>query len=122
MSCAGGSAARAADATAVRLTFRKRRRLVAAAERPPGPAASNANVTKSEPSPPKPAADRGSGAGQAPRKPLSPAAERALAEAAMRRAERDRQTPEKPGEVNGPQGPDPVRYGDWEKKGIASDF
>ena len=28
----------------------------------------------------------------------------------------------KPKEVGGPSGPDPVRYGDWERKGIASDF
>jgi len=27
-----------------------------------------------------------------------------------------------PGEVNGPKGPEPTRYGDWERKGIASDF
>lgn len=25
-------------------------------------------------------------------------------------------------EVGGPKGPDPIRYGDWEKGGIASDF
>lgn len=29
---------------------------------------------------------------------------------------------EKPKEVGGPKGPEPTRYGDWEKKGIASDF
>ena len=55
-------------------------------------------------------------------KPLTPAAERALAEAAARRAERDKQAAAKPGEAKGPAGPDPVRYGDWEVKGIASDF
>lgn len=27
-----------------------------------------------------------------------------------------------PGEVDGPKGPEPTRYGDWERKGIASDF
>ena len=27
-----------------------------------------------------------------------------------------------PGEVNGPKGLEPTRYGDWERKGIASDF
>lgn len=45
---------------------------------------------------------------------------RALAEAEQRRraqAERDR-----PAEVGGRDGPDPVRYGDWEKGGITSDF
>ena len=27
-----------------------------------------------------------------------------------------------PKEINGPSGPEPTRYGDWEKKGIVSDF
>jgi len=53
---------------------------------------------------------------------LSPAAERALAEAAARRAEADRAAAERPKEVSGRKGPDPARYGDWEVKGIASDF
>ena len=53
---------------------------------------------------------------------LTPAAERALAEAAARRAEADRKAAERPKEVNGPKGLDPARYGDWENKGIASDF
>jgi hypothetical protein len=52
---------------------------------------------------------------------LSPAAERALAEAESRRAEADRREAERPEEV-GRKGPDPARYGDWEKNGIASDF
>jgi hypothetical protein len=57
------------------------------------------------------------------RRPLTPAAERALAEAAQRRrAEADRQVAERVKEVGGPAGPEPTRYGDWEKKGIASDF
>ena len=55
-------------------------------------------------------------------KPLSPAAERALAEAQARRAEIDRKAAERPKELNGPRGPEPTRYGDWEAKGIASDF
>src|SRR5262245_30768305 len=55
-------------------------------------------------------------------KPRSPAAERALAEAAARRAERERSTKEQPAELHGRGGLDPVRYGDWEVKGIASDF
>jgi hypothetical protein len=50
------------------------------------------------------------------------AAERALAEAASRRAEIDRKLAERPKELNGRKGPDPVRYGDWEVKGLASDF
>lgn len=57
---------------------------------------------------------------QKPRK-LSPAAERARAEAAARRAEVDRKAVERPKE-KGRDGPEPTRYGDWEKKGLASDF
>lgn len=53
---------------------------------------------------------------------LTPAAERALAEAAARRAEIDRAAAERPKEIAGRKGPDPARYGDWEVKGIASDF
>jgi hypothetical protein len=58
------------------------------------------------------------------RKPLSPAAQRALAEAEARRAAAVAQadaTPP-PKEFQGPKGPEPTRYGDWENKGIASDF
>jgi hypothetical protein len=56
------------------------------------------------------------------RKPLSPAAKRALAEAEARRqaAEADAHPAAK--ESGGPKGPEPTRYGDWENKGIASDF
>lgn len=57
----------------------------------------------------------------AAKRPLTPVAERALAEAAARRAEHDRPATPRPGEV-GRKGPDPTRYGDWENKGIASDF
>jgi hypothetical protein len=53
---------------------------------------------------------------------LSPAAQRALTEAEARRAERDRKSRERPKELNGRGGPDPARYGDWEIKGITSDF
>jgi hypothetical protein len=56
-----------------------------------------------------------------PRK-LTPAAERALREAEERRRARAPETAETPREVGGRDGPDPVRYGDWEKGGIASDF
>lgn len=57
-----------------------------------------------------------------PAKPreLSPAARRALEEAAARRAAQEQTVP--PREINGRGGPEPVRYGDWEIKGIASDF
>lgn len=58
----------------------------------------------------------------APRKPLPPAAQRALAEAAERRAQAEKAATEKPREFQGPKGPEPTRYGDWERKGIASDF
>jgi hypothetical protein len=57
-----------------------------------------------------------------PHKKLSPAAERALAEAAARRAEAERKAAEPAKEVGGPSGPEPTRYGDWEKKGLTSDF
>ncbi len=52
---------------------------------------------------------------------LSPAAVRALAEAAQRRAAAS-VTAERPKEISGNEGLEPTRYGDWEKKGIASDF
>jgi hypothetical protein len=56
------------------------------------------------------------------RKPLTPAAQRALAEAeARRQAAADNAKP-LPKESGGPKGPEPTRYGDWENKGIASDF
>jgi len=53
---------------------------------------------------------------------LAPAAKRALAEAEARRAERDREKQDTPAEIGGSDGPDPTRYGDWEKDGIVSDF
>lgn len=58
----------------------------------------------------------------APKRALNPAAERALAEAAARRAERDRHRIEQPQETDGRGGLDPTRYGDWEINGLASDF
>lgn len=67
----------------------------------------------------------GSSATEAPaaKKPLSPAAERALAEAeARRRAAAAQPETSAPKEYQGPSGPEPTRYGDWERKGIASDF
>jgi hypothetical protein len=60
--------------------------------------------------------------GQASEKrPLPPAAERALAEAAARRAERDRNAGQAK-ESGGRGGLDPTRYGDWEVNGLTSDF
>lgn len=50
---------------------------------------------------------------------LPEAAKRALAEAAERRKAG---TADLPPELGGRDGPEPVRFGDWEKKGIAVDF
>ncbi|MCR6644752.1 MAG: DUF1674 domain-containing protein [Terricaulis sp.] len=55
---------------------------------------------------------------EAPKKPLTPEAQRALAEAQARRREAEALPPED----GGPSGPEPTRFGDWERKGIASDF
>ena len=52
-------------------------------------------------------------------KDLPPAAQRALAEAEERRKSADKPLPK---ELGGRDGPEPVRYGDWEKKGLAIDF
>jgi hypothetical protein len=58
------------------------------------------------------------------RPPLSPAARRALAEAEARRAAIDAEAARIRAvkEKDGREGPEPVRYGDWEVKGLASDF
>jgi hypothetical protein len=62
-------------------------------------------------------------AAELPERRRTPEAERALAEAQQRReqaaaaAKSDAAT-----EIGGRAGPDPVRYGDWENGGIASDF
>jgi hypothetical protein len=56
------------------------------------------------------------------RKPLPPAAQRALAEAEARRAAAQAAPQPAAKESGGPKGPEPTRYGDWENKGIASDF
>jgi hypothetical protein len=53
---------------------------------------------------------------------LSPAAQRALAEAEARRAAAAPAAQPAAKEFQGPKGPEPTRYGDWENKGIASDF
>ncbi|MGE0741650.1 MAG: DUF1674 domain-containing protein [Hyphomonadaceae bacterium] len=51
-------------------------------------------------------------------KVLTPEARRALAEAAERRQEAQKLA----AEHGGPSGPEPTRFGDWERKGIAVDF
>jgi hypothetical protein len=56
------------------------------------------------------------------RKPLTPAAQRALAEAEARRKAAEANATPLAKEFQGPKGPEPTRYGDWETKGIASDF
>ena len=53
---------------------------------------------------------------------LPPAAQRALAEAEERRKKAEAEQTAMPVELGGRDGPEPVRYGDWEKKGIAIDF
>jgi hypothetical protein len=53
---------------------------------------------------------------------LTPAAQRALAEAEARRRASAANAQALPKEIQGPKGPEPTRYGDWENKGIASDF
>ena len=58
--------------------------------------------------------------GAAPGKPLTPEATRALEEAAARRAAAEQA--QAPVEHGGRLGPDPTRFGDWEKKGLAVDF
>jgi len=57
--------------------------------------------------------------GGSPQRPLPAAAARALAEAEARRAAGKAQPPR---EIGGRGGLDPVRYGDWEVKGVACDF
>ena len=52
---------------------------------------------------------------------LPPAARRALAEAADRRKAAEANAP-LPTELGGRDGPEPVRFGDWERKGLAIDF
>ena len=52
--------------------------------------------------------------------PLPAAARRALAEAEARR--KDAAQVVMPTELGGRDGPEPVRYGDWERKGLAIDF
>ena len=72
--------------------------------------------TTDKPAPPATEASQGE------RKPLPPAAQRALAEAEARRQAAAANATPAPKESQGPKGPDPTRYGDWENKGIASDF
>lgn len=82
---------------------------------------------KSEPMPtdaktPQPPATQPAENRPGAKRPLSPAAERALAEAAARRAGATGEAGDAAKEVSGRGGLDPTRYGDWEINGLASDF
>ena len=76
----------------------------------------------SQQKPDRPAAPEGVDKHATEKRPLTPAAERALAEAAARRAEHDRIAGGQPKEMGGRGGLDPTRYGDWEIDGLTSDF
>lgn len=69
-------------------------------------------------------AEKGEIANTPPARALSPEAQRALAEAQARRAALDAKAAElaRDKELAGRGGLEPVRYDDWEVKGIASDF
>ena len=58
------------------------------------------------------------------KRPDPETARRALKEADERRKAQEKAEKKltKEAEINGRKGPDPARYGDWENKGIASDF
>ena len=53
---------------------------------------------------------------------ISPTAQRALNEAQQRREMAKQMKDDIPKEIGGRKGPEPVRFGDWEKNGIVSDF
>jgi len=55
-------------------------------------------------------------------KPLTAAARRALEEAEARRQAEAQAAALASVEQGGPRGPEPTRFGDWERKGIAVDF
>jgi hypothetical protein len=75
-----------------------------------------------ESKPPEATAPKSAGDAAPEKRLLSPAAERALAEAAARRAESDGNPANQPKEIAGRDGPEPTRYGDWEINGLTSDF
>jgi len=81
------------------------------------------NVTASETTETSPASQSEP---EPPKQALTPEAQRALAEAEERRRIRDEEAKaaaeQRAAELGGRKGPDPVRYGDWENGGIASDF
>jgi hypothetical protein len=71
---------------------------------------------------PKPGGNGPKDEAPANKRQLTPAAERALAEAAARRAAGNPNAVKGPKEIQGRDGPEPTRYGDWEINGLASDF
>jgi hypothetical protein len=76
-----------------------------------------------EPTSPKPTANDAPGNDAPESRSLTPQAQRALAEAAARRAQRDgNNVADQAQELNGRGGLDPTRYGDWEIKGLTSDL
>jgi hypothetical protein len=75
-----------------------------------------------DPTPQQPAAADAAKSEASVNRPLTPAAQRALAEAAARRAERERKSSDQAKEIQGRDGLDPTRYGDWEVNGLTSDF
>ncbi|MDX8453484.1 DUF1674 domain-containing protein [Mesorhizobium sp. VK9D] len=60
--------------------------------------------------------------GNKPEKTLTPEAQRALAEADARRQKYRAAKAQLPKEIGGRGGKEPGRYGDWEVKGLTSDF
>lgn len=76
--------------------------------------------TQAEPTQAEQTGHTGAAAESADRAHLPPAAQRALAEAEERR--RNAAPLDLPVELGGRDGPEPVRYGDYERKGIAVDF
>ena len=63
------------------------------------------------------------GEGAQAERELPAAARRALAEAEERRRQADAEaSASQAREINGPKGPEPIRYGDWEKNGLLPDF
>jgi hypothetical protein len=75
-----------------------------------------------DPTPSKLPASDAAEDGASKKRRLSEVAQRALAEAAARRAAADQKATAAPKEIQGRDGLDPTRYGDWEKDGLASDF
>lgn len=80
------------------------------------------NVVMSEPIPPVAAPEAAAPPARPRFEDLPPAAQRALREAEERRQAAERDAEPRPRELAGRKGPEPVRYGDWETKGIAVDF